>query len=73
MLMIPAGAPPAGSGVGELGTSVRVPPCTAKTDRMWLPLPSTSRYLPSGDSRASMSAPPPEIGVLPIRVREPSG
>ena len=38
-----------------------------------MPLPSTSRYLPSGDSRASMSAPPPLIGVLPVEVREPSG
>jgi hypothetical protein len=28
MLTIPAGAPPVGSGVGELGTSVRVPPFT---------------------------------------------
>jgi hypothetical protein len=73
VLTIPDVELPAGSGVGELDTSVRAPPFTAKTDRMWLPLPSTSRYLPSGDSRASMSAPPPEIGVLPIRVREPSG
>ena len=52
MLAIPAGAPPAGSGTGELGSSVRVPPFTAKTDRMWLPLPSTDSVLPSGDSRS---------------------
>jgi hypothetical protein len=73
MLAIPAGAPPAGSGVGELGSSVRVPPFTAKTDRIWLPLPSTDSVLPSGDRRASMSAPPPLIGVLAIRASEPSG
>ena len=64
---------PAGSGVGELGTSVRVPPLTANTDTKCMPQPSTSRYLPSGDRRASMSAPPPMIGVLPIRVSEPLG
>ena len=68
MLTMPAGAPPGGSGVGELGSSVSVPPCTAKTDRMWLPLPSTDSVRPSGDRRASMSAPPPLMGVLPIRV-----
>ncbi len=69
----PGRGPPAGSGTGEVGSSVRVPPCTAKTERMWLPLPSTDSVLPSGDSRASMSAPPPLIGVLPIRVSEPPG
>ena len=37
------------------------------------PLPSTDSVLPSGDSRASMSAPPPLIGVLPIRASEPPG
>ena len=70
MLTIPDGAP-AGSGVGELGTSVRWPPLTANTDRMWAALPSTDRVLPSGDSRRSMSAPPPRMGVLPIRDSEP--
>ena len=73
MLTMPAGAPPAGRATGELGSSVRVPPLTAKTDRMWLPLPSTDSVLPSGDRRASMSAPPPLMGVLPSRVSEPSG
>jgi hypothetical protein len=74
MLTIPADAvTEAGSGVGELDTSVRVPPFTAKTDMKCMPLPSTSRYLPSGDRRASMSAPPPVMAVLPMRVSEPSG
>jgi hypothetical protein len=73
MVTIPAGEPPAGRGVGELGSSVRVPPWTAKTDRMWLPLPSTDSVLPSGDRRRSVSAPPPEMGVLPIRASEPCG
>src|ERR1700720_4526874 len=56
---------PVGSGVGELGISVRFPPFTANTDTKCMPLPSTSRYLPSGDRRASMSAPPPGMAVLP--------
>ena len=64
---------PAGSGVGELGTSVSDPPLTANTDMKCIPEPSTRRYLPSGDRRASMSAPPPAIGVLPIRASEPPG
>ena len=58
---IPDELAPAGSGVGELGTSVSTPPFTAKTDTKLWPAPSTSKYLPSGDSRASMSAPPPVI------------
>jgi hypothetical protein len=65
VLTIPAEeVTPAGSGVGELGTSVRDPPLTANTDTKCMPEPSTSRYLPSGESRASMSAPPPLMGVL---------
>ncbi len=64
---------PTGSGVGELDTSVRDPPFTANTDMKCMPEPSTGRYLPSGDRRASMSAPPPAIGVLPISVSEPPG
>ena len=64
---------PAGSGAGGLGTLVRVPLLTANTDTKCMPEPSTSRYLPSGDSRASMSAPPSLIAVLPIRTSEPSG
>jgi len=74
VLAIPAGAVAgAGSGVGELGSSVRVAPLTANTDAKCLPLPSMSRYLPSGDRRASVSAPPPAMAVLPARVSEPSG
>jgi len=61
---------PAGSGVGEPGTSVRFPPLTAKTETKCGPEPLTSRYLPSGDRRASMFAPPPLIAKLPIRTRE---
>jgi hypothetical protein len=57
----------AGSDVGELGTSVSDPPLTANTDMKCMPEPSTRRYLPSGDRRASMSAPPPLMSVLPIR------
>ena len=64
---------PAGSGVGELGTSVRFPPLTAKTETKCGPEPLTSRYLPSGDTRASMLAPPPLIVKLPTRTSEPFG
>src|SRR6185437_7674100 len=58
---------PAGSGVGELGTSVRLPPLTAKTETKCGPEPLTSRYLPSGDRRASMFAPPPLMAKLEMR------
>src|ERR1700733_8121656 len=67
VLTIPAGAPPGGSGVGELGSSVSVPPCTAKTDRMWLALPSTDSVLPPGDRRGALAPPPPRVGGLPGR------
>jgi len=33
---------PAGSGVGELGTSVRLPPLTAKTETICMPEPLTA-------------------------------
>ena len=64
---------PTGRAVGEQASSVRFPPLTAKTDTKSCPAPSTSRYLPSGDSRASMSAPPPVMVALPSRLSEPSG
>ena len=73
MFTIPDELAPAGSGVGELGSSVRLPPLTANTDTKLWPAPSTSRYLPSGDSRASMSAPPSLMAKLPISTSEPSG
>jgi len=61
---------PAGSGGGELGTSMRFPPLTAKTEAKCRPEPLTSRYLPSGTD-ASMFVPPPLIAKLQIRTREP--
>ena len=71
---MPAGeVTPAGSGVGELDTSVRVPPLTANTDTKCAPGPSTSRYLPPGVSRASVSGAPPLMVKLPTRVSDPSG
>jgi hypothetical protein len=43
VLTIPDELAPTGSGVGELVSSVRLPPLTAKTDTKLWPAPSTSR------------------------------
>ena len=63
---MPAGAAPAGSGNGEVPSSVRLPPLTANAATLPIALSSTYRKLPSGLSRAS-TAPTlvPLIGVLP--------
>src|ERR1700722_7744057 len=70
----PAAKAPTGSGVGELGSSVRLPPFTANDAMTLALLPSTSSVLPSGDRRASTAPAPAEPkGVLPIKTSEPSG
>src|SRR5437763_1138741 len=71
---MPKGAAPAGSGVGELGSSVRLPPSTANPLTASARVSTTQSALPSGPRRAS-SAPAPvvENGVLPSSVSTPSG
>src|ERR1700733_226945 len=71
---MPAGEAPAGRGVGEPGSSVRLPPrLTAKapTDEILLSL--TYRNRPSGLSPGSTAPTPPlaETWVLPSSVRAP--
>src|SRR5207237_974267 len=70
---MPKGAEPAGSGVGEEGSWVRLPPSTAKALTARAPVSTTQSVPPLGPSRAS-SAPtlvePSE--VLPSRLSEPS-
>ena len=73
---MPAGVAPAGRGVGEPGSSVRLPPpLTAKapTDLAWLSL--TYRNRPSGLSPGSTAPTPPLAAtwVLPSSVRAPPG
>src|ERR1700691_3226159 len=72
---MPAGVAAAGRGVGEPGSSVRLPPLTAKapTDLPWLWL--TYRYRRSGLSPGSTAPTPPlaETWVLPSSVRAPPG
>src|SRR2546429_7793869 len=72
---MPAGVAPAGSKVGELGSSVRVPPLTANTATAPALLSSTNRVPPSGLRRASTAPTPPAgpAGVLPRRVSAPPG
>ena len=69
---MPAGVAPAGSGAGELASSVRLPPWTANAATAPVPLSSTYRNCPSGLSRAS-TAPTlvPRTGVLPSRCSAP--
>jgi hypothetical protein len=73
---MPAGVAPAGRGVGEPGSSVRLPPpltVKAPTDLAWLSL--TYRNRPSGLSPESTAPTPPlaETWVLPSSVRAPPG
>src|SRR5271170_1627276 len=73
---MPAGVAPAGRGVGEPGSSVRLPPpLTAKapTDEILLSL--TYRNRPSGLTPGSTAPTPPlaETWVLPSSVRAPPG
>src|SRR6266702_6510874 len=72
---MPAGVAPAGSAVGELDSSVRLPPLTANAPTLPIRLSSTYRKPPSGLSRASTAPTPPAwpTGVLPSRVSTPSG
>ena len=73
-MTMPAANAPAGSGVGELGSSVRFPPLTANDAITSALLPFTSSVLPSGDRRASTAPAPAEPnGVLPSSTSEPSG
>jgi hypothetical protein len=71
---MPEATAPADSGVGELGSSVRVPPLTANAATTLALLPLTSSVRPSGDRRASTAPAPAEPnGTLAISVSEPSG
>src|ERR1700758_3761740 len=72
---MPAGVAPAGSGVGEVASSVRLPPLTANVPTSPTRLSSTYRKRPSGLSRASTAPTPPvaATGVLPSRVSVPPG
>src|SRR2546429_5941309 len=72
---MPAGVAPAGSKVGELGSSVRVPPLTANTATAPALLSSTNRVPPSGLRRASAAPTPPAgpAGAVPSSGRAPPG
>ena len=72
---MPAGVAPAGSDVGEPGSSVRLPPLTAKAPTAPIRLSSTYRVRPSGLRRASTAPTPPvsPTGVLPSRLNVPLG
>src|SRR5215472_4129551 len=72
---MPAGAAPAGSGVGELASSVRLPPLTANAPTAPIRLSSTYRFWPSGLRRASTGPAPPVAltAVLPSSVSAPLG
>ena len=72
--MMPAGVAPTGSLTGELGSSVRLPPETAKMPTEPILLSSTYRQRPLGLSRASTAPTPPLVvatGVLPSRISVP--
>ena len=56
---MPAGVAPAGSEVGEVASSVRLPPLTANVPTAPILLSSTYRKRPSGLSRASTAPTPP--------------
>src|SRR6266487_6361926 len=70
---MPAGVAPAGSETGEVASSARSPPVTAKTPTAPALLSSTYRVRPSGLRRASTAPTPPVAltGVLPSRVSAP--
>ena len=70
---MPKGVAPAGSGVGEVVSSLRVPPLTVKALIELAAVPTTQSVWPSGLSLAS-SAPSPAVlnGVLPISASDPS-
>src|ERR1700722_1126244 len=70
---MPAGVAPAGSEVGEVASSVRLPPLTANAPTAPILLSSTYRKRPSGLSRASTAPTPPvwPTEVLPSKVSVP--
>jgi hypothetical protein len=68
---MPAGAAPAGACVGELGSSVRLPPSTVKPLTVLAVGSTTQSVLPSGERRASSGVPAALIGVFRRRVSEP--
>ena len=70
---MPPGVAPAGSDVGELGSSVRLPPFTAKVPIAPILLSSTNNQRPSG-LRPASTAPTPPVAltvVLPSSVSSP--
>ena len=69
---IPIGDVPAGSATGELGSSVNVPPLTAKVLTTSPRPPVTDRILPSGDRRASTAPVPFVNAVVPTSDNDPS-
>src|SRR5436305_14707980 len=64
---MPAGAAPAGSAVGELASSVRLPPLTVNAPTASALLSSTYRVRPSGLRRAS-AAPTPLVALTEVEV-----
>ena len=72
---MPAGVAPAGRRMGEPGSSVRLPPLTAKAPTDAILLSLTYRNRPSGLSPESTAPTPPlaETWVLPSSVRAPPG
>src|SRR5580704_14765196 len=73
---MPAGAAPAGRGLGEPGSSVRLPPpLTANAPTASTRLSLTYRYRPSGVTPGSTAPTPPvaETVVLPSSVSAPPG
>ena len=71
---MPKGVAPAGSAVGEVVSSVRLPALTVKALIELPAVPTIQSVWPSGLSLAS-SAPSPAVlnGVLPSRLSVPSG
>src|SRR5215469_136205 len=72
---MPAGDAPAGRAAGELGSSVRLPPLTAKAPSASARLSLTYRNRSSGLRPGSTAPTPPVVAtvVLPSRVRAPAG
>src|SRR6201997_599608 len=72
---IPAGVAPVGSAAGELGSSVRLPPLTAKAPTASARLSLTYRNRPSG-LRPGSTAPTPPLATTvgrPSRASSPPG